>query len=166
MAFRAKNHNLKTYGSTKSAKKPTPAEIADEQAQAEQQLADALVLHDQANRYINRIVTGVGIVIAFLLCLIVANYNWQSTLATFAIASVAFYAVGAKKQNILMWVAILSIYVMTDNYLSHGQQFNMNRFPLHLGSLLIFLAIIHVTRPFLEKWMINSLQKQKDKLAK
>lgn len=165
MAFRDKNHQIKTYGDTKGKAKKTNANTATASAdalQADAELQQALALHQQASKHIDRILTGVVVVIAFLLCVVVANYNWISTVMTFIMGSLAFYAVGVRKQNILMWVSILSVYVIVDNLLSHPQ-FNVQRFPIHLGGLLIFLTIIHVTRPFLDKWMIHSLKKHQEK---
>lgn len=164
MAFRDKNHHLKTYGDQRIHRKTTSQTTSDDNIKSQQELEQALDLHQKAIQYINRILTAVVLVIAFLLCVVVANYNWLSTVMTFIMASLAFYAVGVRKQNILIWIAILTTYVLTDNSLSH-EQFNINRFPIHLGGLLIFLTIIYISRPFLDQWMINSLKKQQEKLV-
>ncbi|MDO4223382.1 MAG: hypothetical protein Q4D05_05050 [Acinetobacter sp.] len=165
MSFRSKNHERKMYHAPqKTSHSNTPSATLSD-AQTAQQLDQALLAHEQAVQDVNRIFYWLLPIIAFFLTVIIANFNFYSTLGTFIIAIVAFYAVGIWRHNVLLWVAILCAYTIGDNILSYGM-LNMDKLPLHLGSLLIFLAIIHVTRPFLNKWMLNLQRKQKQKLGK
>ena len=78
---------------------------------------------------------------AFLLSVICANLNWQSTLGTFVILTLAFLAVGIQRQNLWIWLLVLVVYCGLDNYLSFGQ-FNLIALRLQLGSMLLFNAQI------------------------
>ena len=83
---------------------------------------------------------------AFLLSVICANLNWQSTLGTFVILTIAFLAVGIQRQNLWIWLLVLVVYCGLDNYLSFGQ-FNFIALRLQLGSMLLFTLIIGIGRP-------------------
>ena len=85
---------------------------------------------------------------AFLLSVICANLNWQSTLGTFVILTLAFLAVGIQRQNLWIWLLVLVVYCGLDNYLSFGQ-FNLIALRLQLGSMLLFTLIIGIGRPYI-----------------
>lgn len=165
MSFRAKNHAIKTYGSAKKAKPTSPDHVTSSELHEHSQLEHALNERHQLVSYVDRTLKWILPLAAFLLSVMTANFNWQSTLGTFIIALVSFYAVGIWRQNILIWVAVCSIYVLIDNYFSYST-LNIDKLPLHLGSLLIFLAMIHVGRPQLDKWLIYSKKKQQEKQNK
>ncbi|HCK30512.1 MAG TPA: hypothetical protein DHW29_10220, partial [Acinetobacter ursingii] len=88
---------------------------------------------------------------AFLLSVICANLNWQSTLGTFVILTIAFLAVGIQRQNLWIWLLVLVVYCGLDNYLSFGQ-FNFIALRLQLGSMLLFTLIIGIGRPYIDRW--------------
>ncbi|MEC8056701.1 MAG: hypothetical protein VX136_06135 [Pseudomonadota bacterium] len=92
---------------------------------------------------------------AFLLSVICANLNWQSTLGTFVILTLAFLAVGIQRQNLWMWLLVLVVYCGLDNYLSFGQ-FNLIALRLQLGSMLLFTLIIGIGRPYIDRWLMKS----------
>lgn len=92
---------------------------------------------------------------AFLLSVICANLNWQSTLGTFVILTLAFLAVGIQRQNLWIWLLVLVVYCGLDNYLSFGQ-FNLIALRLRLGSMLLFTLIIGIGRPYIDRWLMKS----------
>lgn len=92
---------------------------------------------------------------AFLLSVICANLNWQSTLGTFVILTLAFLAVGIQRQNLWIWLLVLVVYCGLDNYLSFGQ-FNFIALRLQLGSMLLFTLIIGIGRPYIDRWLMKS----------
>ncbi len=92
---------------------------------------------------------------AFLLSVICANLNWQSTLGTFVILTIAFLAVGIQRQNLWIWLLVLAVYCGLDNYLSFGQ-FNFIALRLQLGSMLLFTLIIGIGRPYIDRWFMKS----------
>ncbi len=92
---------------------------------------------------------------AFLLSVICANLNWQSTLGTFVILTIAFLAVGIQRQNLWIWLLVLVVYCGLDNYLSFGQ-FNLIALRLRLGSMLLFTLIIGIGRPYIDRWLMKS----------
>ncbi|MCU4357842.1 hypothetical protein MJ026_05885 [Acinetobacter ursingii] len=92
---------------------------------------------------------------AFLLSVICANLNWQSTLGTFVILTLAFLAVGIQRQNLWIWLLVLVVYCGLDNYLSFGQ-FNLIALRLQLGSMLLFTLIIGIGRPYIDRWLMKS----------
>ena len=92
---------------------------------------------------------------AFLLSVICANLNWQSTLGTFVILTLAFLAVGIQRQNLWIWLLVLVVYCGLDNYLSFGQ-FNLIALRLQLGSMLLFTLIIGMGRAYIDRWVLRS----------
>jgi len=92
---------------------------------------------------------------AILLSVICANLNWQSTLGTFVILTIAFLAVGIQRQNLWIWLLVLVVYCGLDNYLSFGQ-FNFIALRLQLGSMLLFTLIIGIGRPYIDRWLMKS----------
>ena len=72
----------------------------------------------------------------FLLSVICANFNWQSTLGTFVILTVTFIAVGVKRLPLWHWLIVITIYCLVDNYLSYGQ-LDVTHLRLQLGTMLV-----------------------------
>lgn len=161
MSYRAKNHELKTYGTPKKVKKDTNTSEQTEVLNDEQQLDMALKMYEATEKEINRAFILIVPIMAFLIGVIAANMTLWSPIATFVMCTIAFLAVGVRKQNLLVWVAVLSIYAIIDNILTYST-FNPSALPRHLGTMLIFLAIIHFTRPFLGQWVVRSKKKQQE----
>ena len=86
--------------------------------QDQKALLDVLEKQRQQQTEIDRILKIVLPILAFLLCVICANYNWQSTLGTLVVLVVAFYAVGIKRMNLYLWLAIIAVYCLIDIYFS------------------------------------------------
>ncbi|CEI53709.1 FIG00351035: hypothetical protein [Acinetobacter bereziniae] len=78
------------------------------------ELFEVLEKQRQQHAEIDRILKIVLPILAFLLCVICANYNWQSTLGTLIILIVAFFAVAIKRMNLYLWLAIIIIYCLID----------------------------------------------------
>ena len=84
------------------------------------ELLEVLDKQRQQQTEIDRILKVVLPILAFLLCVICANYNWQSTLGTLIVLIVAFWAVGIKRMNLYLWLAIIAVYCLIDIYFSYG----------------------------------------------
>lgn len=160
MSYRAKNHELKTYGAPKKVQKSEQDDSNDSNL-AQEQLDQALALHEQTEQELKKAFKIVLPIVAFLIGVIAANMTLWSPIATFIICTIAFLAVGIRQQNLLIWVTVLSVYAIIDNLLTYPS-FNPSALPRHLGTMLIFLAIIHFTRPFIGQWVTRSKVRQQE----
>lgn len=112
--------------------------------------------HQQAE--IDRILKIVLPILAFLLCVICANYNWQSTLGTLIVLVVAFFAVGIKRMNLYFWLAIIVVYCLIDIYFSYGS-IHPSALGRQMGTMLTFTEIVGLSRPYIDGWYIRSHKK-------
>lgn len=112
--------------------------------------------HQQAE--IDRILKIVLPILAFLLCVICANYNWQSTLGTLIVLVVAFFAVGIKRMNLYFWLAAIVVYCLIDIYFSYGS-IHPSALGRQTGTMLTFTAIVGLSRPYIDGWYIRSHKK-------
>ena len=60
----------------------------------QKELFDVLDQQHVQQKKVDRVLYFVLPIVAFLICVICANLNWQSTLGTFLVLWIAFYAVG------------------------------------------------------------------------
>ena len=127
--------------------------------QDQKELFEVLEKQRQQQAEIDRILKIVLPILAFLLCVICANYNWQSTLGTLIVLVVAFLAVGVKRMNLYVWLAIIAIYCLVDIYLSYGtiQPSALGR---QMGTMLTFTGIVGLSRPYIDGWFIRSKNNQ------
>ena len=63
----------------------------------QKELFDVLDQQHVQQKKVDRVLYFVLPIVAFLICVICANLNWQSTLGTFLVLWIAFYAVGIKR---------------------------------------------------------------------
>ncbi|MFH3941986.1 hypothetical protein ACJBLD_11005 [Acinetobacter nosocomialis] len=94
-------------------------------------------------------------IVAFLLSVICANFNWQSTLGTFVILTITFIAVGVKRLPLWYWLIVITVYCLIDNYLSYGQ-LDLSHLRLQLGTMIIFVGMIGIGRPYVDRWFMKS----------
>ena len=123
------------------------------------ELLEVLDKQRQQQTEIDRILKVVLPILAFLLCVICANYNWQSTLGTLIVLIVAFWAVGIKRMNLYLWLTIIAIYCLIDIYFSYGtiQATALGR---QMGTMLTFTGIVGFSRPYIDGWFIRSKNNQ------
>ena len=114
----------------------------------QKEMFDALAQQQQHQHRVDRVLHIVLPITAFLLSCICANLNKWSTLGTFFILWIAFYATGIKRQPLWLWSALLVVYGIIDNYLSYGYQLRLPPLRLHLGTMLVFVAIVSYKRGF------------------
>lgn len=119
------------------------------------QLFDLLGKQRQTQLKVDRIFKIIVPLTAFLLSVICANLNWQSTLGTFIILTIALYAVSVKRLTLWHWLLVLTVYAGLDNYLSYGG-LNFSRLQLQLGCMLVFTLIFGVGRPYIDRWWMKS----------
>ena len=118
-------------------------------------MLDLLEKQRQQQLYLNRILKIVYPITAFLLAVICANLNWQSTLGTFFVLVMAFYAVGIKRMNIYLWLSIIALYCCIDIYLSYGT-LQLPALGRQMGTMLTFTAIVGFSRPYIDQWYSKS----------
>jgi len=93
-------------------------------------------------------------IVAFLLSVICANLNWQSTLGTFIILTIAFIAVGVKRLPLWHSLIVITLYCLADNYLSYGQ-LDLTHLRLQLGTMLVFVGMVGIGRPYVDRWLLK-----------
>lgn len=120
--------------------------------QDQQTLLDALSQQALAQKRVNRILLIVLPITSLLITTICANMTWQSTLGTFIMLTIAFYAVGIKRWSIWLWLILCALYSLADNYLTFGT-LQLKNLRLQMVGMLPFLIIIYMARPYLDKLM-------------
>lgn len=125
---------------------------------SDDELQQALDRQQQYARQVDRILWVVLPILAFVLTVIIANWNIASTIGTFLMLMVAFVAVGIKRKP-LAWVVVAAvIYCLIDNYLSYGQQLNIVGLRRQLLCSILFIMIIGLFRPLAERSLILQAQ--------
>lgn len=124
-------------------------------AQDQNKLFDVLAQQRQHQLLVDRVLKVVLPIIAFLLSVICANYNWQSTLGTFVILIIAFYAVGIYRLTLWHWLIVILLYTLIDNYFSFNG-INQTRLVFQLISMVVFVGIVGIGRPYIDRWLMKS----------
>ena len=127
--------------------------------QDQKELFETLEKQRQQQAEIDRILKIALPIMAFLLCVICANYNWQSTLGTLIVLTVAFLAVGIKRMNLYLWLGIIAVYCLIDIYCSYGS-LPPSALGRQMGTMLTFTAIVGYSRPYIDGWYIRSKNSQ------
>ena len=129
---------------------------------SDEELQHVLERQQQYARQVDRILWVVLPILAFVLTMIIANWNIASTLGTFIMLMVTFVAVGIKRKP-LAWVVIAAVvYCLIDNYLSYGQQLNLVGLRRQLLCSILFIMVIGLFRPLAERsWILQAQQKPK-----
>ncbi|WP_296277882.1 hypothetical protein [uncultured Acinetobacter sp.] len=127
--------------------------------QDQKELFETLEKQRQQQAEIDRILKIALPIMAFLLCVICANYNWQSTLGTLIVLTVAFLAVGIKRMNLYLWLGIIAVYCLIDIYFSYGS-LPPSALGRQMGTMLTFTAIVGYSRPYIDGWYIRSKNSQ------
>ena len=127
--------------------------------QDQKELFETLEKQRQQQAEIDRILKIALPIMAFLLCVICANYNWQSTLGTLIVLTVAFIAVGIKRMNLYLWLGIIAVYCLIDIYFSYGS-IPPSALGRQMGTMLTFTAIVVYSRPYIDGWYIRSKNSQ------
>lgn len=124
-------------------------------AQDQNKLFDVLAQQRQHQLLVDRILKVVLPIMAFLLSVICANLNWQSTLGTFVILTIAFYAVGIKRLTLWHWLSIIVAYAVADNYFSFNG-IDPTRLRFQLVTMVVFVGIVGIGRPYIDRWLMKS----------
>jgi hypothetical protein len=120
----------------------------------QKELFDVLEKQKQQQRQMDRVLKIVLPIVAFLLTVICANLNVWSTVFTFVVLWIAFYATAIKRLPLWHWVLALLVYCLVDNILSYGT-FSMNGFSRQFGTMFIFLGIFAIGRPYFDRWLMK-----------
>ncbi|GAB3054674.1 hypothetical protein GCM10027155_21240 [Acinetobacter apis] len=118
-------------------------------------LLQALEQQKIVQKKLDRILYIVLPIMAFLISMICANLNWQSTIGTFVMLTIALIAVGIQRWSVFIWIFILVVYCLIDNFLSYGT-FAAQPLKMQLGTMLLFTIITHLARPYLNNLMQRS----------
>lgn len=125
------------------------------QQQDQKEMFDVLVQQRQHQLLVDRVLKVVLPIMAFLLSVICANLNWQSTLGTFVILTIAFYAVGIYRLTLWHWLAVIVLYAVVDNYFSFNG-IDPTRLRFQLATMLVFVGIVGIGRPYIDRWLMKS----------
>ncbi len=126
----------------------------------QQQMFDVLAQQQLHQKRVDRVLKVVLPVVAFLISVICANMNWQSTLGTFVVLVIAFYAVGIRRMNLALWLAIVAAYSLADIYFSYQGHLPPSAVGRHLGTMLTFTGILGICRPYIDHWLMKSSNKK------
>ncbi len=121
----------------------------------QKEMFDVLEQQHKSQRQVDRILKFVLPVMAFLLTVICANLNVWSTVFTFFVLWIAFIATGIKNMAVGQWVVFVLVYCLIDNFLSYGS-FNISGFSRQFGTMFIFLGIVAIGRPYIDRWFLKS----------
>ena len=121
------------------------------QPQNQKEMFDVLAKQRQHQLLVDRALKVVLPIIAFLLSVICANLNWQSTLGTFVVLTIAFYAVGIQRFTLWHWLVVIALYVFADNYFSFNA-IDPSRLRFQLATMLVFVGIVGIGRPYIDRW--------------
>ncbi|MCH7297139.1 hypothetical protein [Acinetobacter higginsii] len=125
------------------------------QQQDQKEMFDVLAQQRQHQLLVDRVLKVVLPIMAFLLSVICANLNWQSTLGTFVILTVAFYAVGIYRLTLWHWLAVIVLYAIADNYFSFNG-IEPTRLRFQLATMVVFVGIVGIGRPYIDRWLMKS----------
>ncbi|HIQ34128.1 MULTISPECIES: hypothetical protein [Acinetobacter] len=125
------------------------------QQQDHKEMFDVLAQQRQHQLLVDRVLKVVLPIVAFLLSVICANLNWQSTLGTFVILTIAFYAVGIYRLTLWHWLTVIAIYAIVDNYFSFNG-IDPTRLRFQLATMLVFVGIVGIGRPYIDRWLMKS----------
>ncbi len=125
------------------------------QQQDHKEMFDVLAQQRQHQLLVDRVLKVVLPIVAFLLSVICANLNWQSTLGTFVILTIAFYAVGIYRLTLWHWLTVIAIYAIVDNYFSFNG-IDPTRLRFQLATMLGFVGIVGIGRPYIDRWLMKS----------
>ncbi|GAB02516.1 hypothetical protein [Acinetobacter sp. NBRC 100985] len=125
------------------------------QQQDHKEMFDVLAQQRQHQLLVDRVLKVVLPIVSFLLSVICANLNWQSTLGTFVILTIAFYAVGIYRLTLWHWLTVIAIYAVADNYFSFNG-IDPTRLRFQLATMLVFVGIVGIGRPYIDRWLMKS----------
>lgn len=123
--------------------------------QDQKEMFDVLAQQQQHQLLVNRVLKVVLPIMAFLLSVICANLNWQSTLGTFVILTIAFYAVGIKHLTLWHWLTVIVVYAVADNHFSFNG-IDPTRLRFQLATMVVFVGIVGIGRPYIDRWLMKS----------
>ena len=123
--------------------------------QDQKEMFDVLAQQQQHQLLVNRVLKVVLPIMAFLLSVICANLNWQSTLGTFVILTIAFYAVGIKRLTLWHWLTVIVVYAVADNYFSFNG-IDPTRLRFQLATRVVFVGLVGIGRPYFDRWLMKS----------
>ncbi|MBC9230337.1 hypothetical protein HI850_013495 [bacterium SPL81] len=123
--------------------------------QDQKKMFDVLAQQQHHQLLVNRVLKVVLPIMAFLLSVICANLNWQSTLGTFVILTIAFYAVGIKRLTLWHWLTVIVVYAVADNYFSFNG-IDPTRLRFQLATMVVFVGIVGIGRPYIDRWLMKS----------
>lgn len=121
----------------------------------QKELFEVLDQQSQQQKRVDRLLYFVLPITAFLITVICANFNWQSTFGTFVVLIVAFIAVGIRRSNLKLWLIFVTAYSLVDIYFSYSGQLPIQAVGRHTGTMLTFTGIIGIARPYIDHWVMN-----------
>ena len=121
----------------------------------QQEMFDILEKQQQHQRKLDRVLKIVLPIVAFLIATICANMNIASPIGTLIILIIAFWMVSIKRQNLRLWLLVIFVYCLIDNYLSYGA-FHLPSFSRQFGTMFAFVSIFGIGRPYIDRWLMKN----------
>ncbi len=121
----------------------------------QQEMFDILEKQQQHQRKLDRVLKIVLPIVAFLIATICANMNIASPIGTLIILIIAFWMVSIKRQNLRLWLLVIFVYCLIDNYLSYGA-FHLPGFSRQFGTMFTFVSIFGIGRPYIDRWFMKN----------
>lgn len=121
----------------------------------QKEMFDVLDIQRQHQRQVDRVLKIVLPITAFLLTVICANMNIGSTIGTLIMLIIAFWMVGIRRQTLWYWLIAVTIYCFIDNVLSYGT-FAFAAFSRQCGTMLTFIGILGIGRPYIDRWLMKN----------
>ncbi|TCM71142.1 hypothetical protein EC844_101430 [Acinetobacter calcoaceticus] len=123
----------------------------------QKKMFDVLALQRQQQKSVDRILKIVLPITALLISTICANWTLPSTVGTFVALVIAFYAVGIWRQNLYLWLGLVTLYCLIDIYLTFQGAIPIQAFGRQAGTMLTFTGILGIGRPYIDRWMMKSV---------
>jgi len=120
----------------------------------QQQMLDVLEKQQQQQRRLDGVLKIVLPIVAFLVAIICANMNLFSPIGTLIILAIALWMTAIKRQNVRIWLAVVFVYCLLDNYFTYGD-FYLSGFGRQFGTMFIFVAIFAIGRPYMDRWFMK-----------
>lgn len=116
-------------------------------------LTTALARQQQHEKRLNKVTVVVAVTLALIISVIAANQNVYSLLATFVATCLFLILASVYQRSLLLLLALVLVFCLTDNLLSHNLQLDQAHLLLQLVALGSFTTLFQLTRPYLLKLM-------------
>lgn len=130
-----------------------------DQPVSDHDLSAALQQQARQQQRLHQLIWLATLILAPILSVMVANQNLYSLLATLIASGFFLIAAGIYQRTLIGLLALVVVFCLTDNLLSHEGQFDLPHLLLQLGTLSIFTLLFRLSKPYLLQ-MFNKISPQ------